>query len=84
MAYFYSLGVTVVLIFSPNVYYETGAAIITLIMLGKFLEARAKGQTSQALKALRAYDPRLPRCCRSRRSSKVCRRARGQEIRIMR
>ncbi len=33
-------------------YFETGAAIITLIMLGKFLEARAKGQTSEAMKAL--------------------------------
>jgi P-type Cu+ transporter len=52
VAYFYSLGVTVGLIFSPNVYFETGAAIITLIMLGKFLEARAKGKTSEALKAL--------------------------------
>ncbi len=52
VAYFYSVGVTVGLIPSPNVYFETGAAIITLIMLGKFLEARAKGQTSQALKAL--------------------------------
>ncbi len=52
VAYFYSVGVTLSLIPSPNVYFETGAAIITLIMLGKFLEARAKGQTSQALKAL--------------------------------
>ena len=52
VAYFYSVGVTFGLILSANVYYETGAAIITLIMLGKFLEARAKGKTSEALKAL--------------------------------
>jgi P-type Cu+ transporter len=52
VAYFYSVGVTFGLIPSLNVYYETGAAIITLIMLGKFLEARAKGKTSEALKAL--------------------------------
>ncbi len=52
VAYFYSLGVTFGWILSPHVYYETGAAIITLIMLGKFLEARAKGKTSEALKAL--------------------------------
>lgn len=52
VAYFYSVGVTFGLILSSNVYYETGAAIITLIMLGKFLEARAKGKTSEALKAL--------------------------------
>ncbi len=52
VAYFYSVGVTLRLIPSPNVYFETGAAIITLIMLGKFLEARAKGKTSEALKLL--------------------------------
>ncbi|MEW5828727.1 MAG: heavy metal translocating P-type ATPase [Chloroflexota bacterium] len=52
VAYFYSVGVTFGWILSPHVYYETGAAIITLIMLGKFLEARAKGKTSEALKAL--------------------------------
>jgi P-type Cu+ transporter len=52
VAYFFSLGVTIGLIKSPNVYFESGAAIITLIRLGKFLEARARGKTSQALKAL--------------------------------
>ena len=52
VAYFYSVGVTFGWILSPNVYFETGAAIITLIMLGKFLEARAKGKTSEALKML--------------------------------
>ncbi len=52
VAYFYSIGVTFGVIFSEHVYFETGAAIITLIMLGKFLEARAKGRTSEALKAL--------------------------------
>ncbi len=52
VAYFSSLGVTVGVIESPDVYFETGAAIITLIRLGKYLEARAKGKTSEALKAL--------------------------------
>jgi len=52
VAYFFSLGVTAGLIHSPNVYFETGAAIITLIRLGKFLEARTRGKASQALKAL--------------------------------
>ncbi|MCK9220314.1 MAG: heavy metal translocating P-type ATPase [Bacteroidales bacterium] len=52
VAYFSSLCVTLGLIHSPHVYYETSAAIITLIVLGKFLEARAKGKTSEALKAL--------------------------------
>ena len=51
-AYFSSLLVTIGIINSPHVYFETGAAIITLIRLGKYLEARAKGKTSEALKAL--------------------------------
>jgi len=51
-AYFSSLLVTIGIIVSPHVYFETGAAIITLIRLGKYLEARAKGKTSEALKAL--------------------------------
>jgi len=52
VAYFSSLLVTIGIIDSPNVYFETGAAIITLIRLGKYLEAGAKGKTSEVLKAL--------------------------------
>ena len=37
---------------TANVYYEAAAVIVTLILLGRFLEARAKGQTSQAIKRL--------------------------------
>ena len=58
VAYFSSLLVTIGLIDSPNVYFETGAAIITLIMLGKYLEAGARGKTSEALKALMQLRPR--------------------------
>lgn len=35
-----------------NVYYEASAVIITLILLGRYLEARAKGRTSEAIKRL--------------------------------
>jgi Cu+-exporting ATPase len=49
-AYFYSLAATFVI--SGHVYYETAAMIITLIILGKYLEARAKGRTSEAMKRL--------------------------------
>ncbi|CAN7338023.1 heavy metal translocating P-type ATPase [Pararhizobium sp. LjRoot235] len=35
-----------------NVYYEAAAIIVTLILLGRYLEARAKGKTSQAIKRL--------------------------------
>ena len=51
-AYFYSLCATIGLINNPNVYFETAAAIITLIRLGKYLETKAKGKTTEALKAL--------------------------------
>ena len=36
----------------PDLYYETGAILITLIVLGKLLEALAKGRTSEAIKKL--------------------------------
>jgi len=50
-AYFYSIPI--VLGFLPgHVYFETAAVIITLIKLGKYLEAKAKGRTSEAIKKL--------------------------------
>jgi P-type Cu+ transporter len=62
-AYFYSIPVMLGLI-PGHVYFETAAVIITLIKLGKFLEARAKGQTSEAIKklmGLRAKSARIIR-----------------------
>jgi len=64
VAYFYSMiavispslfatGVT-----EPHLYFHTSAAIITLILLGRFLEARAKGQTSAAIKKLIGMQPK--------------------------
>lgn len=50
-AYFYSIPVLLGLI-PGHVYFETAAVIITLIKVGKFLEARAKGRTSEAIKKL--------------------------------
>jgi Cu+-exporting ATPase len=50
-AYFYSLPITFGWI-DGHVYFETAAVIITLIRLGKYLEARAKGRTSEAIKKL--------------------------------
>ena len=50
-AYLYSIPVLLGLI-PGHVYFETGAVIITLIRLGKFLEARAKGRTSEAIRKL--------------------------------
>lgn len=64
VAYFFSLGVTFGLINSPNVYFETGAAIITLIRLGKFLEVKARSKTSEALKALMSLQANSARVIR--------------------
>ena len=52
VAWVASTLITFHIIGSEEVYFETGAAIITLIRLGKFLETRAKGKTSEALRAL--------------------------------
>ncbi len=50
-AYFYSLLVLFGLV-DGHVFFETSAMIITLIVLGKFLEARAKGRASDAIRNL--------------------------------
>jgi len=42
----------------PNLYFDTSAMIITLILLGRFLEARARGQTSGAIKKLIGLKPK--------------------------
>lgn len=49
-AYFYSIAN--IINKKPDLYFETSAILITLIILGKLLEAMAKGKTSEAIKAL--------------------------------
>src|SRR5512136_508696 len=71
VAYLYSVAVVLRLVPAEHVYFETGAAIITLIMLGKFLEARAKGRTSEALKKLMGLRAKTARVIRD-----------GQEVEI--
>ncbi|MEH2295459.1 heavy metal translocating P-type ATPase [Nostoc sp.] len=69
-AYLYSLFVTVFPKFFiaqgliPHVYYEVAAIVITLILLGRLLENRARGQTSEAIRkliGLQARDARVIR-----------------------
>jgi len=64
-AYFYSVAVIVGDLFGApvgsHVYFETSAMIITLIRVGKFLEARAKGATSAAIKELMGLRPKTAR-----------------------
>ncbi|MFC0808889.1 copper-translocating P-type ATPase [Ensifer sp. P24N7] len=43
---------------TANVYYEAAAVIVTLILLGRYLEARAKGRSSQAIKRLLGLQPK--------------------------
>lgn len=62
-AYFYSVATT---FFIPgHVYYETSAIIITLILLGKLLEALAKGRTSEAIKKLMGLQAKTARVVRA-------------------
>jgi Cu+-exporting ATPase len=41
----------------PHLYFEGSAVVVTLVLLGKFLEARAKRQTTTAIRALHALRP---------------------------
>ncbi|WP_295363470.1 heavy metal translocating P-type ATPase [Arenimonas sp.] len=45
----------------PPLYFEASAVIITLILMGKWLEARAKRQTTEAIRALQALRPATAR-----------------------
>ncbi|MGB6894862.1 MAG: heavy metal translocating P-type ATPase [Dehalococcoidia bacterium] len=77
-AYFYSIVAT----FAPgaiesaagvsaDVYFDTSAAIIALILLGRWLEARAKGRTSAAIKRLMGLRARTARLLRDGREVDV-------------
>ncbi len=63
VAYLYSVLIVVGLL-PGHVYFETAAVIITLIKVGKFLEARAKGKTSEAIKKLMNLRPKTARVVR--------------------
>ncbi len=54
-----------------NVYYEAAAVIVTLILLGRFLEARAKGRTSQAIRRLAGLQPRTARVRRGNEAVEI-------------
>ena len=70
-AYFYSVVNTFFVEGMHMLYYETSAVLITLIILGKLLEAKAKGRTSEAIKKLIGLQPKTARVVRE-----------GQEIDI--
>ena len=74
-AYFFSLAVTLwPHVFMPAggmTYYETGAVVITLVVLGRWLEARARGRTSEAIRRLVSLAPRTARIVREGRELDV-------------
>jgi Cu+-exporting ATPase len=67
-AWLYSLVALVApQVFPPGTahyYFEAAATIVTLILLGKYLEARAKGRTSEAIRRLIGLQPRTARVVR--------------------
>ncbi|HWL53419.1 MAG TPA: heavy metal translocating P-type ATPase [Chthoniobacteraceae bacterium] len=62
-------GFSVVATFAPSwlpagtahIYYEAAAVIVTLILLGRYLEAKAKGRTSEAIRRLVGLQPQTAR-----------------------
>ncbi len=69
VAYVYSVAVLIALTLGTHalghhVYFETSAVIITLIVLGKLMEVRAKGRTSAAIKKLIGLQPKTARVVR--------------------
>ncbi len=48
----------------PHLYFEASASVITLVLLGKWLEGRAKRQTTEAIRALNALRPSTARVLR--------------------
>ena len=74
-AYFFSVAVTVwphaFMALGAMPYYETAAVVITLVALGRWLEARARGRTSEAISSRSRRGPRA--CCVTGASS-MCRR----------
>jgi Cu+-exporting ATPase len=71
-AFFYSMAAT----FRPQIFaqdgmtahvYSTARPVVTLILLGRFLEARARGKTSQAIKRLMGLKPKTARVIRDGR-----------------
>ncbi len=58
LAYGFSYGsAEIIAKYSKELYFESAAVILTLITLGKYFEARAKGRTSEAIKSLLALVP---------------------------
>ncbi|MCM2321663.1 MAG: heavy metal translocating P-type ATPase [Oligoflexia bacterium] len=60
-AYLFSAAITLLGLRHEHVYFEASTAIITLVLMGKLLEARAKGRTSLAIERLIRLQPKTAR-----------------------
>lgn len=69
-AYFYSAGVILLGINSP-MYFDTAAIIVTLIILGRYFEALAKGRASDAIKKLMVLQPKMATIIRNGKEMKI-------------
>lgn len=69
-AYFYSLIIGLI---DPHahLYFEASAVLITLILLGKYLESMAKGRTSEAIRKLMGLQPKTARVIRDGQEQEV-------------
>ena len=69
-AYFYSVFVV---LFSPmgDQYFEAAAILITFVILGRYLEAIAKGKTSEAIKKLMNLSPKIATVIRNGKEQKI-------------
>lgn len=54
-----------------HLYFETSAVVITLVLLGKWLEARAKQQTAEAIRALESLQPETAQVIREGQTQEV-------------
>lgn len=69
-AYFYSVYV---IFFQPmeSQYFEAAAILITFVILGRYLEAIAKGKTSEAIKKLMNLSPKIATVIRNKKETKI-------------
>ncbi len=56
---------------TEELYFEVSAVLITLVILGKYLEAKAKGRTSEAIKKLMNLSPKTARVVRNGKEMEV-------------
>ncbi len=83
VAFLYSVAVTAAVALGSHalghhVYFETAAVILTLIKLGKLLEARAKGRTGAAIERLLSLEPKRARVERDGREMEIA----AAEVRV--